>query len=104
MQHHVNVRASVANIDNPIVADLEHALQLVEHCDLPVARRNMVDRLNLSGLRVVPETRAEDMIDRHDAFQRGLDDFHGSSRDNVEVESVSLNGLAEDFGQQTDVL
>ena len=53
---------------------------------LAPARCGTDDRVHFARCFVVPETGAEDMICRHNAFQRRLNDLLGRRGDHVEIE------------------
>ena len=86
------------------MADLQLALQFVEHGDLPVACRDPDDGLNLAGVLVVPETGAEDVIRRNYVVESSLNDLFRSRRDYVKVKPVPVDPLVQYLGKQADVL
>src|SRR5437867_4476118 len=97
MQHHMDVRAAVADVDDAVLADLQFGLQLVEHCDLSVTRGDLKDGLDLPGLGVILKTGAEYVLRRHDVFEGGLDYLYRGRRNHIEMKPVALDPLVEDF-------
>src|SRR5262245_35942813 len=104
MQHNVNVGTAVTNIYDAVGTDLKALLQFVEHRDLAVARRNADDGFDLAGLRMIEEARADDVIRRHDVFERRLDHLFWRRRDDVKRKLITFDSVVQYFGQQSDVL
>src|SRR5262245_54717714 len=104
VQHDVNVGTAVAHVDDAVGTDLKSRLQFVERRDLAVARRNADDGFDLAGLRMKAEPRAEDVIGRHDVFERRLDHLFGRRRDDVKRKVMAFDPVTQYFRQQTDVL
>ena len=69
MEHDVDIRAAIANVDDSVLGDLEYGLEPVEHSDLAISGRNAKDRANLAGCRIVIELSSVDVISGHNAFE-----------------------------------
>ena len=104
VQHHVDVRAAVADVDDAVARDAQGALQLAEHRDLAEAGGAAGDAADLAGVGVVVEPGAVDALGRHDALERRLDHFLGRGRDDVEDALEAVDAGAEDAGQDVDVV
>jgi len=70
---------------------------------LAVAGRDAQNRLDLTGFGGILEAGADDVIGRHDAFQRRLNDLFRGGGDDVEGEVATLQILHQ-FHEGGDVL
>src|SRR5215471_2292171 len=70
MEHDVDIRAAVADIDDAVLADLEYRLETVEDRDLAISGGHAKDRANFAGCRIVIELSSVDVIGGHNAFER----------------------------------
>jgi hypothetical protein len=98
----MNVGASITDVHNAVIADLERSLELLEYGNLPVAGGNPNDGLNLSRGRVILKARSENMVVRNDALQCRLDYLFGSRGDHVEGKLTSVEVLQQ-LRQDADV-
>ena len=78
------------------------ARKFVHHSYLAVTRGNAGDGLDFAGLRVVAETRPEDVIISHNSLQCGLDDFLRRGRNCVKQEAVAVQ-IVEHGREQVDI-
>ena len=70
MQHDVHVGTAVANINGALGRNFEPCFQFLDDGHLPVACRHANNRSDLSGMGVVVEFSAEDVVGCDDAFER----------------------------------
>ncbi len=104
VHHHGQVRAAVAHVDDVIGADAELFAQLFEHGDFPVARRSAHDGVDFAGRLVVTETRAVDVVQRNDSFERRFGDLLRRGGDHVKVEFEVLIERVERAREQLHVV
>ena len=88
MHHHRQIGAAVTQIDDVVVADTQLGAKLLKYRDLAPARGGADDRVHFARRFVVPETGAEDVIWRHNAFQGRLNNLLGRCGDHVEIKLV----------------
>jgi hypothetical protein len=91
----MNIGASVTDVHNAVIAYLERRLQLFEYGNLPIARRNADDGLDLSRGSVIVKARSENMVVRNDTFERRLNNLLGGSGDHVEGEGTPVEILQQ---------
>ena len=103
MQHHVNVRAAVADVNDSIGGHAEAPAERIDRGNLAVAGGNLNDAFDLAGLFIEPEVTADDMIRRNDSLQRRIDDEPRRSGDDIEIETESVDAVFQKIGEQRDV-
>ena len=103
MKHDVNIRASVANIDQAVVANPHLRPELIENHNLSVSRREPDERVDFTRLGVIPETCSMNVIRGNDSFERRLNHLFGSRRDNVDGEFITVQ-ISQKLRKQRDVL
>src|SRR6185295_19171523 len=91
MQHYVNVGTSVTGVNDAVMADLQLGLQFFQHGHLAITGGNADNGLDLSGILIVKEARAKNMIGRHDSFERRLDHFLRRGRYDVKRKAMTLD-------------
>ena len=103
VQHHVDVRAPVSDVNDTVVAERHFHAQILDHNYLPVTRRNPHDRLNFTIDGVIAELRTVNVLSRHNTVQRGLNHLFGRRGNHAERKVVVVETLQE-FEHQRDVL
>ena len=92
VQHHVHVRAAVADVDRCDPVPIPSCVfELLDDGDLAVAGRHALDRSHLTGVVVVLELGAEDVVGRDDAGERRLDDLARRRRDDEERKAMPVD-------------
>src|SRR5437660_12479330 len=99
----MNVRAAVANIDDPIRADLQIGLQTVQGRYLAIPCSYVLDGRNLTR-RVITELRTEHVILGNNVLERRLNHFHRRRGNHVELEAMSRDALIQTAIHEVDVL
>src|ERR1700760_5117709 len=99
----MHVRAAVTGVEHAVRADLQFFLQLDQASHLAVARSYADDGLNFAVIGVL-EFGSENMIWRHNAFQRGLDNFRGRCGEYIKIEMIAGDALVENLVEQLDLL
>ena len=85
-------------------ADAQGGANLFERGDFPPARGGADDGLDLAGRFVEAESRADNVIGRHDAFQRRLDDLLWRRGDDVKREFVAVGKFFERAREKIDIV
>src|SRR6202035_1966015 len=75
MQHDVNIGTAIADIDHPIGGNTQSTLEFLHYRDLAIAGGHALDGTNFAGASVELEFGAVNAFRRHDAVERGNDDF-----------------------------
>src|SRR5579871_6305971 len=96
LQHHVNIGAAVARIDDVIGADYQFRQQLIENRNFAVAGCGPDDGVDFAR-GAVTELRAVDVIGWNNAFESGVDHFDGRGGKNVEVKGVAVDAGGKDL-------
>src|SRR5208283_1897128 len=104
VHHHRQVGTSIAHVDDAVRADAQGRANLFERGDFPPTRGGADDGLNLTGRFVEAESRADDAIGRHDAFQRRLDDLLRRRGDDVERDLVAFGKIFERAREEIDIV
>src|SRR5260370_8778196 len=86
------------------MADAERRAQLFEHGDLAPSRRSANNGVDFARLFFVAKARAENVIRRHDAFERRLDDLLRGDGVDVEMELVALGDIFDSARKELDVV
>ena len=103
VQHHVDVRAAIPDIDRSIRSDPELVLQLLDDGDLAVTGRHSFDGAHFTGVVVVLELGAKDVVWSNDPGERGLYDLAGRRRDDEERESMPVDAAFEQVHERRQV-
>src|SRR5678815_4467565 len=103
VQHHVEVGASVADIDDAVSRQPERDAKLVDRLDLAVPGRHTRDGFDLAGARRVGELRATNVRAREQPLQRGVHHFFGRRGDDVHLEAIPIDALGQHPRQVADV-
>src|SRR5439155_12065548 len=93
VQHDVHIRAAVADVYDPVVADEQAGTQFIEEGHLPVTGAYADDGLDFAARLIVPELRSKNVIVRNDSFERGLNHFLRSGGEHIEREPVTLDAI-----------
>ena len=101
MQHDVDVRTAVPDIDDAVLADCEFLPQMVEDCDLAVSSPQAYYVADFAML-VIGEPAREDVVRRYDAFEGRFHDFLRSRGNDVGREVVPFE-FAKKFNEQRNV-
>src|SRR6185436_2570380 len=65
---------------------------------------NAANGLDLSGILIVKEARAKNMIGRHDSFERRLDHFLGRVRYDVKRKAMAFDQVFDKTREQVNIL
>src|SRR5207248_5095498 len=87
VQHDVDVRAAVADVNNPVRTDLKLRLEIVHEGDLSVSGVHADDGLDLPG-SVKDQLRTVDVIGRDDVLESRLEHFLKPRLNHVKVELI----------------
>src|SRR6185437_10078263 len=87
MQHDVNIRTAVANVNNVIRPNLQRSLQLVKHSNLAIASGRADQGIDFAGT-LVAEISPVDMIRGDNTFERRLNHLRGRSGQNIKIEVI----------------
>ena len=101
VQHDVDVRTAVPDIDDVVLADCGFLPQMVEDCDLAVSGSQAFDVADFAVF-VIGKPAGEDVLRRYDAFQRRFHDFLRSRGNDVGCELVPLQ-FAKKLNEQRNV-
>src|SRR6185503_5783310 len=82
----------------------ETRLELLDDRHLSVSGGNANDRPHLTGVRVVIEFRAKDVVGRDDAGKGRLDDFTRCRRDDEKRELTAVDPLVEKLQERRNVV
>src|SRR5207248_8627934 len=99
IQHHVNIRAGVAAVNDMVGPDLRPRLQLIENENLSISRSGASNGFNFTGF-VVLKFRAVNVAFGNHSLKRGLHNLYRCGRKNVEVEMVPRNPALQNLVQQ----
>ena len=72
VQHHVNVRASIADVHNAVARNAKPETKGIDRGDFAVARGDLDDVLEVAGFFIEAEVSADDMVWGDDPLQRGV--------------------------------
>src|ERR1700693_2473575 len=84
------VGASVAHVNNAVMADGKLGAKLLQNGHFAVASGNAFDGLNLAGGWVITETRSVNVIRGDNSFERRLDNFLRRRRNHVKREVMPV--------------
>jgi hypothetical protein len=71
LQHDVNIRTAIADIDDPIGGNAQSLPELLQYRNLAVAGGHALDGTNFAGASVEFEFGAVNAFGRYDAVERG---------------------------------
>src|SRR5690349_1060506 len=83
--------------------NLQTALQLVEDSNFSVSSGGTLQTLD-SPIRVISELCPEDVIGRHDSFQRRMDHLDWRSRDHVKLKLIPFDAAGKNLRQELYVV
>ena len=104
VHHHREIGAAVAHIDDVIVADAERCAQFLEDGDFAPTGRGADNGVDFAGVGIEAKARAENVIRRDDALERGLDDLLRSGGNDVERKLVAVRKARQGSREQSDVV
>src|SRR2546425_12624617 len=104
LQHHMNVRATVADVDRTVGADLKLRLKLLQNGDLPVSGRDLGDRADFARRGVKVELSTVDVLRGHEALQGRLDDRLRRGRNDVEREAMAVEAAVQYLDEPPNIL
>src|SRR5439155_17256610 len=103
MEHHVNVRTAITDVDRSFRRRPKCPLKFLDHCHLTVTCRHATDRSHFARIRVVVEFGSEDMVSGNDASQRRLNQFLRRRRNDEERKPIAVEPPVEEVHQHWDV-
>ena len=102
VQHDVQIARAIAHVNDAVLAEAEMRAQFLHHGDFSVAGGQAHDGGDFAACRIVAEARADDVVGRHYALQRGLHDLFRSGGNHVTGKLVAVD-VVEQFHQARDV-
>ncbi len=102
VQHHVDIGAAVAGIDDVVRPDLQLRLQLVEGRYFSVAGGGAHQAFDLAR-GVVNKFGAVNVVTGNDPLESGLNHFHRGGGDYVEIEVIAIHSVLEHLVKQFDI-
>src|SRR5215210_1257350 len=103
MQHHMDVGAAVADIDNSVARNAESDAEIVDGGNFAVSSGNLNDIVDIASHVIEFESGCDDVIRRDDAIESGVDDLPRRRGHDVEVEFKSLYAVSQKVGEKCDV-
>src|SRR5208282_4640009 len=104
MHHHRNIGTAIAHVDDVVVADTEFGAALFKNGDFAPSCGSANDRFDFARGFVIAEARAENILRRHNSFERGLDNLLRSRGDHIEMEFVAFRKIGQRARKKSDVV
>src|SRR5690348_2169092 len=102
MQHDMNIGAAIADVYHVVWCYLQLALQLIKHCYFSITSDGPYDALDFT-VGFIFEFRSEDVIRRHDPFERRADYFNRRRGEYVRIKMMAVD-CSQRFEEQFNVV